>query len=288
MKTDDGGELLGISMAFLLSIGFTAFLLYAVGAAENESNLIKFFFFGLLALPVMIWKFVDTYLQNRDFYSSHPRLEGFGLVTFHSPDQTFLGKRFPEVMDAKVLFAFFFAFSMFFGALVSVNAQIAVGTPELVTASVSPAASLGLAVEPAVFAETAFFNVGMLFFLIGVFYWFFTGRGVSNRASYVISHVLAVPLSSIGFLFYHSFRYGAQEAAQSSILMQGFIYNSTVALTHSAIPAYLIHASGNFFSKASKDGIFTSETTILITVFGVIVSLSALAVMGFRRFGGDV
>jgi hypothetical protein len=287
METDDGGELLGISLAFLLSIGFTAFLLYAVGAAENQSNLVKFFFFGLLALPVMIWKFVDTYLQNRDFYSSHPRLEGFGLVTFHSPDQTPLGKRFPELLSAKVLFAFFFAFSMFFGALVSVNAQVAVGTPELVTASVSPAASLGLSVEPAVFAETAFFNVGMMFFLVGVFYWFFTGLGVSRRASYVAGHVLAVPLSSVGFLFYHSFRYGAQEAAQSSILMQGFIYNTTVALTHSAIPAYLIHASGNFFSKASKEGIFTSETAILLAVLGAVLSLSALAVLLVRRFGGD-
>jgi len=287
MKTDDGVELLGISLAYLLSIGFTAFLLYAVGAAENQDNLVKFFFFALLGLPVVIWKFVDTYLQNRDLYEEHPRLYGFGLVTFHSPDQTPLGKRFPELLDAKVLASFFFAFSMFFGALVAVNGQVALGTPELVSGSVSPTASLGLAVEPAVLNETLFFNVGMMYFLIGLFYYVFSGTGASRRVSYALSHVLAVPLSSVGFLFYHNFRYAADGTAQASILMQGFIYNTATAVTHSGIPAYLIHASGNFFSKAVKEGVFTSETSILVAVVGVVLSSLATVYFLYQAYSGS-
>jgi hypothetical protein len=149
---------------------------------------------------------------------------------------------------------------------------------------VSPAASLGLAVEPAVSSETLFFNVGMLFGQIGLIYWLLSSRGVSPRASYIIAHVLSVILSSVEFLLYHTFRYGAVESAQSSILMQGFIYNSLTAVTHSAIPAYLIHGSGNFFSKASSSGIFTSETSILLAVVGVVLAGLASVYLLFEEF----
>jgi len=291
MRTDDGTEILSGVFAFLfLTIAVPAFLLYGNGAAENQANLVKFFFYAVLGFAPLMVNFVTVYLQNRRYFERHPSLKGFQYFTFHSPDQTWLGKQVPALLKPKVLFAVFFSFSMFFGAAVSVNAQLATGTPELVTGSVSPTTSLGLAVEPAVSSETFFFNIGMLFGQIGLIYMFLYKRGVSNRASYIIAHVLSVVLSSVEFLLYHSFRYGVNEAAQSSILMQGFIYNSLTAATHSMIPAYLIHGSGNFFSKASKEGIFTSETSILIAVVGVVLSGLVTVYFLFQEFtgGGDV
>ena len=289
MKTDDGTEIFAGTLAFLfLTIAVPAFLLYGNGAAENQENLVKFFFYAVLGFAPLLVNFVTVYLQNRGFFEEHPSLKGFQYFSFHSPDQTWLGRQVPALLKPKVLFAVFFSFSMFFGAMVSVNAQLATGTPELVTGSVSPAASLGLAVEPAVSSETFFFNVGMLFGQIGLIYLFLFNRGVSARASYIIAHVLSVILSSVEFLLYHNFRYGAVEAAQYSILMQGFIYNSLTAVTHSAIPAGLIHGSGNFFSKASSAGIFTSETSILIAVVGVVLSGLATVYFLFQEFtGGD-
>jgi hypothetical protein len=285
MKTDDGGEMFAGALVFLfLTIALPAFLLYGEGAAENPDNMVKFFFYAVLGFAPLFVNFVTVYLQNRGFFERHPNLKGFQYFTFHSPDQTWLGKQVPALLNRKVLFAVFFSFSMFFGAAVSVNAQFATGTPELVTGSVSPAASLGLAVEPAVSSETLFFNVGMLFGQIGLIYWLLSSRGVSPRASYIIAHVLSVILSSVEFLLYHTFRYGAVESAQSSILMQGFIYNSLTAVTHSAIPAYLIHGSGNFFSKASSSGIFTSETSILLAVVGVVLSGLASVYLLFEEF----
>lgn len=284
--TDDGLELLSGSLVFLgLTITIPAFLLYGLGAATDPDNLVKYFFYAVLALPVLIWKFVDVYLQNRDFYSEHEELKGFGYVTFHSPDQTFLGREFPNLMKAKVLVPLFLAVSLFFGALISINGQLAVGTPSLVEGSVSPGASLGLAVEPAVSSETFFFNVGILYGLIGGIWLFLSRRGVSNKWNYVISHVASVFVTSILFLMYHSFRYGGQETAQASVLLLGFITNALTAVTHSIIPAYLIHGSGNFFSKASSAGIFTSEVAMLVALIGMLISALVFLHFLFKEIG---
>lgn len=287
MKTKDGLELFaGILMWFVLGIGFPAMLLYGVGAAQDNTNLIKFFFYAVLPMPVLSWKLFDVYLQNRGFYERYPELRGFGFITLHSPEKSPL-RDAPEWMtDAKVLAAVSFAFAMFLGALVSVSGTFATGTPDLVTGSVSPGASLGLAVEPAVFAETMFFNVGLFFLTVGSVYFFLYRRGLSAEWCYRISHVVAFPVTGVGFLYYHNFRYGAVEAAQANILMQGMIYSGATAATHSIIPAYLIHASGNFFSKASSAGIFTSDTSILIAVVGAVLSMLLGAYFVFKEIGG--
>jgi hypothetical protein len=285
-RTNDGVEILSGTLVFLfLTITIPAFLLYGLGAAGDETNLVKFFFYAVLGFSPILVNVVTVYLQNRGFFDQHPELKGFQYFTFHSPENTFLGKEFPNLMSAKVLLPLFFVVSMFFGAMVSINGQLAVGTPSLVTGSVSPGASLGLAVEPAVSAETLFFNVGLLFSFIGGIYFFLYGRGVSPRWSYVLSHILSVFITSILFLFYHSFRYGSQETSQASVLLLGFITNSLTAVTHSMIPAYLVHGSGNFFSKASSAGIFTSETSILLAVVGTLVSGVVLIHFLFKELG---
>lgn len=276
-KTDDGLELLALVVAWLGSIGISAMILYGVGAASEPVNQEKFYFYGILAVPVILWKLVDVYLQNRGLYDRYPELTGFGFVSFHSPDQTPIGKRVPDWVGWKVLFSLFFAVAMVFGLVVNVSGQIAVGTPDIVTASVSPGASLGLAVEPAVFSETLFFNIGMPFFIIGVLWYALRSVNVSRGVTYVVSHAVAIPVSSVGFLIYHSFRYGAVEQAQASILMQGFIYNSLTVVTHSAIPAYLIHGSGNFFAKAAEDSIFSPEQAVLVASIGFVASMGVFS-----------
>jgi len=287
MDTEDGLEILSGLLVFLfLTVGFTTFMLYGAGAASERTNLVKFFFYGLLAIPVLLFNIATVLLQNRGFFEEHPELKGFQYFTFHSPENTFLGKKFPKWTQAKVLFSLSFIVALFFGAMISINGQLAVGTPQLVQGSVSPGASLGLAVEPAVSSETLFFNVGLLFGQIGFIYFFLYGRGVSPRLSYILSHVLSVLLTTVEFLVWHSFRYGGQETSQASILILGFITNSLTAVTHSIIPAYLVHGSGNFFSKASSAGIFTSEIAILVTVVGMMLSGVVLLHFIFKEIGG--
>jgi hypothetical protein len=140
-------------------------------------------------------------------------------------------------------------------------------------------------VEPAVSSETFFFNVGMLFGQIGLIYLFLYSRGVSARWSYIWSHLLSWILTSVEFLLYHSFRYGTQETSQASVFLLGLITNGFTALTHSIIPAYLIHGSGNFFSKASSAGIFTSDIAVLIAVVGSLVSGVVLVHFLFKELG---
>lgn len=286
MQTEDGLEILtGVLIFLFLTIAFPAFILYGLGAASEQTNLVKYFFYAVLGFSPLLVNFTTVYLQNRGFFEEYPSLKGFQYFTFHSPENTFLGKKFPNAFSAKVMLPLFMVVALFFGAMVSINGQLAVGTPQLVEGSVSPGASLGLSVEPAVSSETFFFNVGMLFGQIGLLYFFLYGRGVSPRLSYILSHVLSVFLTTIEFLLYHDFRYGAQEASQASILVLGFITNGLTAVTHSIIPAYLIHGSGNLFSKAAAEGIFTSEIAILVTVVGMMLSGIVLLHFLFKELG---
>jgi hypothetical protein len=286
MKTEDGLELLvGVLMFFFLTIALPAFLLYGLGAASEQANLVKYFFYGVLGFSPLLVNFATVFLQNRGFFEKHPALKGFQYLTFHSPEQTPLGQKFPKLVKPVVMISLFTIIALFFGMLVSVSGTFSVGTPDLVTGSISPGAELGLAVEPAVSSETFFFNVGMLFTQIGLIYLFLFTRGVSARWSYIWSHLLSWILTSVEFLLYHSFRYGTQETSQASVFLLGLITNGFTALTHSIIPAYLIHGSGNFFSKASSAGIFTSDFALLIVVVGTLVSGIALLHFLFKELG---
>ncbi|WP_313694278.1 hypothetical protein [Halorarum halobium] len=288
METEDGLELLsGVLMFFFLTIALPAFLLYGLGAASEQANLVKYFFYGVLGFSPLLVNFATVFLENRGFFEKHPSLKGFQYITFHSPEQTPLGQKFPKLVQAKVMIPLFIVIALFFGMLVSVSGTFSVGTPDLVTGSISPGAELGLAVEPAVSAETFFFNVGMLLGQIGFIYLFLFSRGVSPRWSYIWSHVLSWILTSIEFLFYHSFRYGTQETSQASVFLLGLITNGFTALTHSIIPAYLIHGSGNFFDKASEAGIFTSDVAVLIAVVGTLISGVVLVHFLFKELGGE-
>ena len=282
---DDSVEILTAILYGTLVVLFSLMVLYGQGAVDNPQNFSKFILYAVIMLFPLVGRFGIVWAENNNVFEKYPSLQGFQYMTFHSPEQTWLGKNVPKVMQAKVLLPLSIIIALFFGAAVSINAQLAVGTPELVTGSISPGAELALAVEPAVFSETLVFNVSAPFIVLGGFYFFLYRRGVPHRWNFILSHFVSWLVSSLLFLIYHIFRYSGQESALSSILMQGLIYNGATLSTHSIIPAYTIHASGNFFSKASKGGIFTSETAILIVVLGTLVSSAVLLHFVFKELG---
>jgi hypothetical protein len=271
MKTRDGLELGAVTAFVITAFLFAGYLLYGAGAASNTSNLTKFMFYGVLAGLVLIGLTVRVYLDNRGVLDA-PELSGFKNITAHSPEDTWIGKTFPNFVKPLVMTSFFLMVSMFFGAMVSISGQFATGTPELVTGSVSASTSLGLAVEPAVSTETLIFNMLVLFGTAAGLTYLLVRSGVSPGFAWVASKVVSVLTTSVFFLLYHNFRYGAQESSQFSIFLLGLITNTSAAATHSIIPAYLIHASGNFFSKATQAGIFSNELSIVVAVAVMIFS----------------
>jgi hypothetical protein len=74
-------------------------------------------------------------------------------------------------------------------------------------------------------------------------------------AAVAVSKVISIATTTLAFLFCHNFRYGGSEASQVGILLLGFITNTLTAVTHSIIPAYMIHGSGNLFEMASSSGL---------------------------------
>jgi len=262
-----------------LTIGFSVFLLYGLGAAENTSNLVKLFLYGLLALPVVIYLPFRVYLKNRGFFEANPELKGFDFITIHSPEQTFLGKNLEWVRSPVRLTMVFLIVGMLFGVLVSQSGQFAPGVPVLVQGSVAESTTaLGLAVEPAVSAETLFFNVGVLMSTTAVLIFFLVRSGMDLSAAVVASKTVSVVTTTLAFLFYHNFRYGGSETSQVGILLLGFITNTLTAVTHSIIPAYMIHGSGNLFEKASSAGIWANEVS---TAVALLVAVAAGVLLGF-------
>ena len=107
----------------------------------------------------------------------------------------------------------------------------------------------------------------------------FVKNGVRPTVAVVASKVVAVPVTSLLFLFYHNFRYGAVETSQVGILMLGLITNTATAAIHSILPAYAIHGSGNLFAKALSEGIWTNEIAMTIVSVLIVFELIALAVL---------
>ncbi|GGN96098.1 hypothetical protein [Haloarcula pellucida] len=88
--------------------------------------------------------------------------------------------------------------------------------------------------------------------------------GLNLPVAVIASKVIAVPVTSLAFLFYHNFRYGAAETIEVGILMLRLITNTATAVTHSIIPAYSIHGSGNLFHKASTSGIWANDIAVAV------------------------
>ncbi|MCU4754377.1 hypothetical protein OB919_20785 [Halobacteria archaeon AArc-curdl1] len=282
MDKKDGLEVLALLFVFFTAtIAIPGYWLFGAGAATELDNMLSFLTYGVMGAASVILIFAGgIYLDDRGFYDDHPEFAAVDFLSIHSPEQTWLGQKFPELTKPVNLFSIFLIISLILGAGISISGQFATGVPSLVEASVTDGTTLGLAVEPAVSAETLFFNVVLLMGHVAVFYYLlYTKGGLTARQSIIISKIVAVFLNTIWFYIYHSLRYATEESSQIGILILGFMLNTVTALTHSMIPAYLIHASNNLFNTATVYGVFTSETVIIIVTLG---TLGASGVLWIR------
>jgi len=288
-RTEQALELISIWLFYgILTLSVPVALMYGLGAAENTSNLVKFFLYAIIGLPVVLFSVIRVYLKNRGFFEANPELKGFDYITIHSPEQTFLGKNLEWVRSPIRLTVVFLIVGMLFGMLVSQSGQFAPGVPVLVQGSVAESTTaLGLAVEPAVSAETLFFNVGVLMATTAVLTFFLVRSGMDLSAAIVASKTVSVVTTTLAFLFYHNFRYGGSETSQVGILLLGFITNTLTAVTHSIIPAYMIHGSGNLFQKASSAGIWANEVSTVIAVLVALVTGVLLGLILILDRGGE-
>ena len=97
-------------------------------------------------------------------------------------------------------------------------------------------------------------------------------------AAVAVSKVISIATTTLAFLFCHNFRYGGSETSQVGILLLGFITNTLTAVTHSIIPAYMIHGAGNLFEKASSSDFWANEVS---TAVAWLVAVAAGVLLGF-------
>jgi len=266
---------------FVWGIGFTSFMLYGPpGAAYKQTNMVTFLFFGVLgALPAFVAGGLYM-LDANSFFSRYPEYKSIDkYLIAHSPEDTFLGNLFSFIQSGWNLALVSLILSMIVAVVISVSGQLVGGSPELVPGSISDSATLALALEPAVSIETLVFQFLLLMGSFSVFHMLLVRRGIEGWPAVFISKFTAwIVTTGLAFL-YHSFRYGAAESAQGSVLMLFGILNGAVLLTNSVIPAYMIHGSVNVFSKAASEGIWSDESAV---AYAVIASILALVALGVR------
>lgn len=285
MAEKDAKELAaGAALVILGTVTVPAFLLFGPsGAAAEHANMISFFFFAILSFASLSALLVKMELH---FHGYLRKYEGFDrFLTIHSPERTRLGQKIPSLQPPVTMFLVFSVISMVVGVAVSTSGTFVSGVPTLVEGSASDTTMLALSVEPAVSAETMFFQFLILMGQTAAIYTFLVNRGISPFQSAFISKVISVITTTIFAFLYHSFRYSAQETAQGGVLVLFGTLNTATALTNSIIPAYLIHGSSNLFAKASAEGIFSSEFAVVAAVSIAVLALAGLFVKIFAKGG---
>lgn len=285
MAEKDAKELAGgAALTILGTVTVPAFLLFGPsGAAADQANMISFFFFSILGFASLSALLVKMVLHFQGYLRKYPGFDRY--LSIHSPERTWIGQRIPALQSPATMFLLFSVVSMVVGVGVSTSGTFVSGVPNLVDGSVSDTTTLALAVEPAVSAETMFFQFLILMGQTAAIFTFLVNRGISEFQSAFISKVISV-ITTTGFAFlYHSFRYGTQESAQGGVMVLFGMLNTATALTNSIIPAYLIHGSSNLFAKASAEGIFSSEFAVVAAVTVAVLSLATLFVKIFAKGG---
>jgi hypothetical protein len=85
-RTEQALELISIWLFYgILTLSVPVALMYGLDAAENTSNLVKFFLYAIIGLPVVLFSVIRVYLKNRGFFEANPELKGFDFITIHSP-----------------------------------------------------------------------------------------------------------------------------------------------------------------------------------------------------------
>ena len=288
VKRGDLREVLAVGfISTILGIGVPTLSLFVFGGAENQANMVKFFFYGLMLFSSVFTITLVKLVRSEGFFSRNPDLEPFGRMTVHSPGNTLLYDRLKDirpvgsfvadhVKDPRKFFLVSWIISLVLGAWIGIRGSFVSGVPDLVEGQVTETAKLSLAVEPAVISETLFFFVFLFYSVVGSVAWFMREKlGLNLFYAVIVGKLVAVILTPLFFLAYHIFRYGTSQAELLGVYLLGFTSALTVALTDSMIFAYMVHAFGNFFHKLAELELFTSEATILLTLGVLVVSTLA-------------
>jgi hypothetical protein len=279
-------EVLAIALLpFVAAIVIPLFAMYGLGGAQNEKNLVKFFLYGVILYGTVIATTVIKVLDSQGWFEDHPDLKPFARMTVHSPRNSILVQQFQKlgrpgkaiantiIRPTRLIFVFGLI-ALAFGSIVAITGTFVSGVPTLVEGQVTETAQLSLAVEPAVMAETLFFNTFMFYIIVAAVAWLLMTRlGLDLLYSIIVGKVVAVILNTPLFMLYHFFRYQGSEASLVGVGFLGLLTNVLTALTDSIIPAYLLHGSGNFFQKLQTLGVFTNELMI-VAVLGVAITFT--------------
>lgn len=297
-------EVLGVTLvSVFLGILVPTTALFVLGGAGDQANLIKYFFYTVMLFASVIAIDFIRLFRSEGWFSQNPDYRAFGRMTAHSPQNTLLyqklkdiepiGKLVAEtVKNPSKLFIVSYPIAVVFGLVIGVTGTFVSNVPQLFTqgSSISAGRSLLLAVEPAVISETLFWFVAFFYGVVGAVGFVLNGRANFDLApSIIIGKVVSVLLTTISFTAFHLFRYSNSEADLIGVAFLGFISSVSVAVTDSIIPAYLLHASGNFFNKAKSLGLFANELIVIGVVAFLIVSVLAyiLVIDPYKWIRGD-
>ena len=277
-----------VFLPFIIAILAPLFSMYGLGGAENEKNLSKFVLYGVVLYGSIIAVVVVKLLNSQGWFDTRPQLKPFARVTVHSPRNTLIvqelqklgtpGKTIANTIIRPTQLTFWFVLiALVFGGMVAYSGTFVSGVPTLVEGQVSETAQLSLAVEPAVMTETLSFNVFLFYIITGGVGWLLITRfDLELFYAIIVGKVVAVIVGTPLFMVYHFFRYQGSEASLVGVGLLGFLTNLFTALTDSIIPAYLLHAAGNFFQELQTLGVFTNELMVVagitfIVVYNVVV-----------------
>jgi len=260
--------------------------LYTFGGVSQQANLTTFLLYEGIGFGMLLVILTILGLRYTGFFERYPEFEGFKHLTVHTPEDSWMGQKFKIVRNPVALASMFTVVGLIFGLGASLSGEFASGTPALVQGSFNPSSNavqvLGLAVEPAVTAETFLINVVMLYATAGIVYYFLYMQNAVKRLAMPISLTVGVIVSTILGYGYHVFRYGVDTTNQLGVFGLMFLTNATTALFNSAIAGYILHFWNNFFVAASSNGIFTSDTAIIVAFIGVVLSTVVLYLSGIR------
>jgi hypothetical protein len=269
-----------------LAIGPAAFL-YTFGGAEVQRNLAKYMLYAVMGAVVVLPHLVVPALRYLNVFDKYPALEGFKHMTVHTPQDSWLGDRFAVFRNPLALAAIGTAIGMIVALGLSLSGTFGTGTPTFVQGSFEPSDNpvqfLGLAVEPAVTAETLLLNVIYYLSFGSVFYVLYR-QGAEGWPTYAVAGFVSVIVATVSGFAFHVLRYGLETMNAVAALGLFFIKSLTIAVFNSAIVAYMIHFWNNLFHAGVKSGIFNSDLAIALVFIGVVTSAIVLYFASFRRY----
>ena len=251
---------------FLVLLVFPKLFLLAGGGAEEQAYLTKFFFYtapGLIALLILvIIKIVRAFVKT-DYVDSilHDPQDS---VFYNIPVlRTILENPLLLVVGSIIFFS-----SLVYIGKVTQTQFIGSAEVPVYEMQVTEIAEVGLSVWPPSPSETFEFAVAVLLFMFLLK--FLKHKKKLNEPLYQGLLYVVVPIiSTLLWLMYHLFRYGASDLKILNVMWFGYISAMSIVLFRTIIPALMYHDVNNLFVKLFK--MFSSDLVLTITLIILIL-----------------